>query len=159
MLNWKKCVAVAAVGAMLAVPARAEVDLSGLSLAELVELRQKVTMAMWETEEWQEVTVPVGVWVVGEDIPVGHWTIKATEGHYSLVKLDTSVDATGKHVADTYRDRYFRHFIYSATYRNYDESKHLQEIDLELQEGDYIEIEDASVIFTPYSGKPSLGFK
>ena len=35
----------------------AEIDLSGMSLAELLELQQRVTMAMWETEEWQEVEV------------------------------------------------------------------------------------------------------
>ena len=32
------------------VPAHAEVDLSGMTLAELIELSQQVTMAMWETE-------------------------------------------------------------------------------------------------------------
>ena len=50
-------------------------DLSGLSYDELVQLRDKINLAIWNSEEWQEVTVPIGVWVVGEDIPVGHWSI------------------------------------------------------------------------------------
>ena len=47
------------------VPAHAEIDLSGMTLAELMELSQQVTMAMWETEEWEEVEVPIGVYEIG----------------------------------------------------------------------------------------------
>ncbi len=54
-----------------------EVDLSGMSYEELVVLKDRINLAMWECDEWQEVTVPEGVWTVGEDIPAGHWTIRA----------------------------------------------------------------------------------
>ena len=50
-------------------------DLSGLTFEELVQLRDQINLAMWNSQEWQEVTVPQGVWVVGEDIPIAHWTI------------------------------------------------------------------------------------
>ena len=51
-------------------------DLSGLSFNELVQLRDQLNLAIWNSQEWQ-VTVPIGVWKVGEDIPVGKWTIRA----------------------------------------------------------------------------------
>lgn len=35
----------------------------------------------------------------------------------------------------------------------------LRSIDIDAKAGYYIAIEDGSVIFTPYSGKPSFGFK
>ena len=50
-------------------------DISNLTYDELVQLKDQINLAMWNCEEWQEVTVPAGVWVVGEDIPVAHWSI------------------------------------------------------------------------------------
>lgn len=78
------------------VPARAEVDLSGMSLTELIELSQQVTMAMWETEEWEEVEVPIGVYEIGVDIPAKHWNIAAGEGHFPTITYATKLDASGR---------------------------------------------------------------
>lgn len=52
------------------------VDLSGLSFDELVALRDQINLAIWNSQEWQEVTVPAGIWQVGKDIPAGHWSIR-----------------------------------------------------------------------------------
>ena len=52
-------------------------DLSGLSFDELVLLRDQLNLAIWNSKEWQEVKVPIGVWKIGDDIPVGKWTISA----------------------------------------------------------------------------------
>ena len=35
------------------------VDLSGMSFDELVALRDQLNLAIWNSQEWQEVTVPV----------------------------------------------------------------------------------------------------
>ena len=51
-------------------------DISGLSYEELVQLRDCINLAIWNSEEWQEVTVPPGLWKIGDDIPAGHWTIR-----------------------------------------------------------------------------------
>ena len=62
----------------LVVPAAAFADLpdiSNLSYDELIQLKDSINIAMWNSQEWQEVTVPIGVWVVGEDIPIAHWSI------------------------------------------------------------------------------------
>ena len=78
------------------VPARAEIDLSGMTLAELMELSQQVTMAMWETEEWEEVEVPIGVYEIGVDIPAKHWNIAAADGYFPEITYASKLDASGR---------------------------------------------------------------
>ena len=55
----------------LAPAAFADVDLSGMSFDELVALKDQINLALWNSADWQEVTVPQGVWQVGADIPAG----------------------------------------------------------------------------------------
>ena len=52
------------------------IDLSGLSYDELVALKDRIDLAIWNSQEWQEVEVPQGLYVVGKDIPSGTWTKK-----------------------------------------------------------------------------------
>ena len=42
---------------------------------------------------------------------------------------------------------------------SYKENEDKTSADLDLPDGAYVSIEDGNVIFTPYQGKPSLGFK
>ena len=135
--------------------ALAEIDLSGLSYEELVELKDKLNLAMWESEEWQEVEVPIGIWKVGEDIPAGHWTI-GIEGkkNYAKVILGKAVDENEASLIGVIADNMIAtedHSFYSTV--------HQSEISLELLDGQYIWIQSCPVIFTPYTGKPDLGFK
>ena len=137
--------------------ALAEIDLSGLSYEELVELKDKINLAMWESEEWQEVTVPEGVWVVGEDIPAGHWTIRvAAERDYFYVSVFDEADDLGLNPTNhctVYEDW----DIASPGYSSYGDIIP-EEVDIDMQEGWYFKAGGA-VIFTPYTGKPDLGFK
>lgn len=43
----------------------AQIDLSAMTYEELVALKDKINLAMWESKDWEEVTVPQGVWTVG----------------------------------------------------------------------------------------------
>ena len=52
-----------------------DIDLSKLSYEELVELKDQINLAIWQSKEWEEVEVPQGIWEVGKDIPEGKWTI------------------------------------------------------------------------------------
>ncbi len=134
------------------------IDLSGMTYEELVSLKEKINLAIWESQEWQEVTVPQGVWKVGEDIPAGHWTIKAAGGMFTFITIGTILDETKRDISyDGIRIAERIDFPYS-TY-DYDPMESLTEADFELQDGMYIVIDYASAIFTPYAGKPSLGFK
>lgn len=120
----------------------AQIDFGRMSLAELIEARQQIQQAMWETDEWQSVEVPPGVYKIGEDIPAGHWTIS---GDGPCVYWGESLDEYGSEVCS----------IISSVYLG----SSCNCIDWELAEGTYLQIEYDPVVFTPYTGKPDLGFK
>lgn len=157
----KRIFAVLLVCSMLfALPAMATtVDLSGMSFDELLALRGDIDKALVKCEEWQEVTVPIGVYAVGTDIPAGHWNIAAASTDRPKVEWVKKLDATGK-TAD-YSDILHRAYLIGPEHRYYDDykSEYPLQIDYELKEGQFIIVEDGNVVFTPYTGKPSLGFK
>lgn len=133
-------------------------DLSGLSYNELVALKDQINIAIWKSQEWQEVTVPQGVWLVGEDIPAGRWTIK-TGASYAMITIGTKLDATGKSIDIWGSNFYHSVMVCNPNDRLYDSTSDKSEVDFDLKAGTYIIIDSGSVIFTPYAGKPSLGFK
>ena len=102
--------------------------------------------------------VPMGVWVVGEDIPVGHWTIK-TNASYATVLICDALDATGKGADIWNSDIYKMESIASPNGLFFDPISDRTEIDFNLKKGMYVIIDGGNVIFSPYAGKPSLGFK
>ena len=134
-----------------------DIDLSGLSYAELVALKDRINLAMWESNEWQEVTVPEGLWTVGKDIPVGHWTISVNGKSSITITCGNLLDATQKQISYNSSVFYYKKiygpksYFFSEGMTNY--------IDLWLYEGYHIDISGGAVVFTPYTGKPSLGFK
>ena len=131
------------------------VDLSGMSYDELVALRDQLNLAIWNSQEWQEVTVPAGVWEIGVDIPAGHWTIRPLPGGYVNVTYFDRLDEFGKGVAPGWLG-----WGGTLTARGENDITYGEptEVDLEMQEGMYFKC-GQSVIFTPYAGKPDLGFK
>ena len=138
----------------LAPAAFADVDLSGMSFDELVALKDQINLAIWNSAEWQEVEVPQGVWRVGEDIPAGKWTIRAISGGNAYVKVGNELKDGGTDVKSKYTLD-----IYAPDHRNYTEGKNMTEGTAELEAGQYVSINYANAVFTPYAGKPSLGFK
>lgn len=139
----------------MAVPAAAlDIDLSGLSWQELIDLRAAIMKEQLSRDEWQEVEVPQGLWKVGEDIPAGKWTIRCTMGRSThiyvgdkLEKNNTAVDLTGS-TAGVWK------FVYRET-----EAGEMHEFSIDLIEGTYVQIDHCSATFSPFTGKPSLGFK
>ena len=138
---------------MVGAVALAEVDLSGMTFDELVALKEQINLAIWNCQEWQEVEIPVGVWRVGEDIPAGHWTISPAGDRYCSFEIGTELSETGKSI-DLFKSSYW---FGDGVKKNSDSSQ--DHIDYDFKEGDYFIVDDYSVIFTPYTGKPSLGFK
>lgn len=133
-------------------------DLSGMSYDELVALRDQINLAMWNSAEWQAVTVPQGIWKVGVDIPEGHWTIKPVEGVYAYVTYGSTLEENGKEVSYKSKD-YYSESIFSPTSSVYDHGEDMFQIDIDAKSGSYIEVERGDVVFMPYSGKQKLGFK
>lgn len=150
----------------LALPfsAFAEVDLSGMTYEELVALKDKINIAIWNSEEWQEVTVPQGRWIVGEDIPAGKWTIKCADVNRESFDMCFTSFIWGEALDEddeiSHRGRYGSVLIYNPTHADYEEGQ-ITELTIELVDGDIVDIDPewAPAVFSPYAGKPSLGFK
>lgn len=135
------------------------ISLDGMSFDELVALKDRINLAIWQSDEWQEVTVPQGVWKVGVDIPAGHWTVKCASGWRSTwLRWGQYLKDNGEDIAakGLYGDR---RYIYNPDHKYYEIDDGITEYSFEVQNGQYIVIEEGSAVFMPYAGKPSLGFK
>lgn len=130
------------------------IDLSGMSFDELVALRDQLNLAIWNSQEWQEVTVPAGVWTIGEDIPAGHWTIKAAPETYTTIVYCDRLNASGTNYEPGYHG-WAGTLTAKTKGLSVDEPR---EVDIIMAEGMYF-INRGTVIFYPYSGKPDLGFR
>ena len=132
-----------------------DIDLSGMSYDELVALKGRINLAIWNSQEWQEVEVPAGVWEVGVDIPAGHWVIRPVPDTFISVVYCDILDEYGKAPGRGWTG-------WNGTLTAQDEKSitahEPREVDLNMKEGMYF-INRGSVIFTPFAGKPDLGFK
>lgn len=120
--------------------ALAEVDLSGMTFDELVDLRNQVDQAIWASDGWQEVVVPGGEYEVGPEIPAGKWTI-STDSLMTMMDVYKSAEKKGD-------------------FTGLEDSKVLSEgetYNVTLKEGQYVTITGA-VTFKPYTSA-ALGFK
>lgn len=149
------CVALLPAAALADLP-----DISNLTYDELVELKNKINLAIWNSQEWQEVTVPVGMWKIGEDIPAGKWHIsvspeaKKTWGSFTYCDLldETGIKPGNRFSCDIYVSQ-------TLNREDADDGSDPTYIEIELKSGCYFFIDKASLVFTPPQGKPDLGFK
>lgn len=136
------------------------IDLSKLSYDELVALKDQINLAIWNSQEWQEVTVPQGVWKVGEDIPAGTWTVTCDDSwRYSRIYWGELLADNGQEIVFAYDMRYDYRSVYNPYHKHYEVGDGETSYTFTVRDGDYIVIEKAPAVFTPYAGKPSLGFK
>lgn len=153
----KKMICILVTLLMIPVMAAAEINLDGMTYEELVELKDKINLAIWKSEEWQEVEVPKGVYSIGEDIPTGKWTIKAPEKDYVKLYWGDALDESGVNMS--YDGRIWElERLTHPEYRYYEKGD-ATEVTWDLKEGQYIIVDEGTAVFTPYAGKPSLGFK
>ena len=120
------------------------IDLSNYTFDELVALEKQIIKEMVSRPEYKEVTVPLGVYKVGEDIPVGKWTISGLKDS-GIVYWGKGVDEYGVEIP-------YNQMI--ADFTHWDEG---DSIDWDLVEGTYIAVTISPVKFSPYIPK-SLGF-
>ena len=124
-------------------------------------MKEGIDYELWNAGEWQEVLVPQGVYEIGVDIPAGHWSISVdpNQGEYNQdirIVWGTELDVSKKKIS--YSSEYADARIFGIFSTYYDVGD-LTEVDYELREGTYLTISGGNVIFKPYIGKPSLGFK
>ena len=142
--------------------ALADIDLSGLSFEELAKLRDQCQYEMWQRNEWQEVRVPQGIWEVGVDIPAGEWTVMcADEGLWDFAYITIGSKLNINKTEIEYSWDTSTVMIYKASTNNDNYKGNSTSANITLVKGQYIDIayNYCAVIFTPYTGKPSLGFK
>ena len=133
------------------------VDLSSLTWEELLELKAAITLEQWSRDEWEEVEVPQGVWVVGEDLPAGKWTITCKTGYSTRVKWGKYLDKSQNDV-DYFKDFGDAETVYNPDWDSYRHGD-VTQYTFEPPEGYYIVIDFGPATFTPFTGKPDLGFK
>ncbi len=131
-------------------------DISNLSIDELYLLQGNVAKEILSRSEWTEVTVPVGYYVIGEDIPEGHWTIKYTTGECSLIEYYKEADETGKRPKDTLYD--YVSFAIGDPNSKLSSIYDMEHIDLDLKAGYHLVISFGAVIFEPFTGRNSPFF-
>jgi len=105
--------------------------MSALSYDELLSVQRSATKEIMTRPEWKEVEVPAGVWIIGQDIPAGFYSI--TPKGYTTLKYYENTETA-------YWDYY--------TLSNEGLGK------LELKDGMKIDL-DGPVVFAPPKG---LGF-
>lgn len=134
-------------------------DLSGLSFDELIQLRQQTLLAIWNSSEWQEVRVPAGVYEIGVEIPEGYWTLTPNSGDSVCYIYCDQLNETRSTFGDDC-DVWDTYIVNSARSLNkeWKDNSVLHELSMDLKPGRFLII-PCETVFTPYTGKPDLGFK
>lgn len=156
----KKLVCAIAILCMLFSFACAEIDLSDMSFDELVELKSKINLAIWNSREWQEVSVPRGVYQVGVDIPAGHWTVRVAKGQrWAYVSWGDKLNDEKEGISYGGKRASVNNLIGNPNHKYFESDGGQAEYSFEVYDGEYIVITYADVVFSPFAGNPDLGFK
>ena len=128
--------------------------LKEMSYNDLIDLKDKINLAMWHSDDWIEIVVPQGLWKVGDEIPAGHWTVKSASSYdigYTKISWGEKLNDSQNEIdnGDT------------VTIHNINNKNGITEYSIEVKDGDYIIVDKSgsAALFTPYSGKPSFDFK
>lgn len=116
--------------------ASAEADLASMTFDQLVALRQEIDLLLFGSDQYKDVSVPQGVYIVGVDIPAGTYSFSSTEFAAIEIFSDESCSIQS-YVA-----------VYSVSADN-------PVAKFELKDGYAVEIQYAPILFTTYTG---LGF-
>lgn len=136
--------------------AEAQNPFKDYTMEQLYMLLSIVQSEILSRSEWKEVTVPPGNYVIGEDIPAGHWTIKYAPGEISIIEYFQNANHTGIEPADSLYDL--------NTWGIVDPTHELSslydrtEIDLQLTEGYHLNVTIGPAIFVPFTGRTSPFF-
>lgn len=135
-----------------------DIDLSSLSFDDLSVLRARCQVEMMARDEWQEVEVPQGVYIVGKDIPEGKWTLYCRTGYMSVVSFGDTLDAAGQMVIWSLGGRQANENVYNLNYKNYREGSRT-EWTVDLINGDYFVVAADPITFTPGDAVKTFKFK
>lgn len=156
----KKLICILLLVCVSATAAAESIDLTGLSFDQLIALKESINMELWQRDDWQEVTVPQGVWLVGKDIPAGKWLITAlqTQDGKTYVQYGSKLEKNKNEIEYRYMKDYF--WVYSKQHSHLGSSD-VTEFVVDLTDGDYVVISPSygPAVFSTYTGNPSFVFK
>lgn len=138
----------------LVMPACAEgIDLTALTWEELLELKAAITLEQLTRDEWEEVEVPQCVYKVGEDIPVGKWTVTCKTGRCCDFEFGDRLNEDGHSLS------WSGVYDYAYIYKDAGADGKQTEYTFDAKDSYYIIIDDAPATFSPFTGARDLGFK
>ena len=124
--------------------------LADYSLDELLFMRRTLDKVLFNHPDVKSVTVPEGIYKIGEDIPAGDYDIIAVSGEMSSIVYFEHLDPLGY----TYKEgEPFQWEIVSNMPDNDVKSYHFH-----FDEGNYVRVSLAPAIFTTYTG-PKFTFE
>ena len=135
----------------LATTAIADVDISGCSYDELVQLVNEAQKLMMESDKWQEVEVPAGVYKIGEDIPAGHWDISPVRKGRNMLTWGKKLNEDKTGILSE-NDALIEVILLYDTENGLYKDGQQTFVSWELIDGQYIEISSGSAVFSPYQG-------
>jgi hypothetical protein len=98
-------------------------------------------------EQFDSVSVPIGVWEVGVDIPEGTWILTSTNGSFVSITYGSTLEENGNSMNE---------FDRGNTGQNIDDDQSWKVV---ARKGNYFEIKYDNVTFTSDTGSIGLGFK
>lgn len=125
-----------------------EMNIDEMSFSDLITLREEVNSALWGSEELKSVTVPVGVYKIGNEIPVGKWVIRPVEGSTAMIIIGTKTKNNGMEIEPPYW-----HEQITSPSDSYSKYNKTSEVVVTLESG-YISIGQSPVYFEPYLDEP-----
>ena len=109
------------------------IDLGTMSFDELVALKNEINKAILDSGNAKEVTIPPGIYIVGQDIPAGGYSAVAGNVMFAVVEV-------------TPRGEDFFSAMYALTGDDNEIGR------LDLKDGDTLEITGTSLVFKKFSG-------
>lgn len=131
--------------------------LDNLTYQDLISIKDRLNLAIWNSYRWDRVVVPAGVYRVGKDIPVGNWKIEAPDTSYINISYGSALNDIHLNMELSYLA--WDISLYNETYKRYKKGD-ITSTDIDAEEGFFVGIKmGVYACFTPVTEKKGLGFK
>lgn len=129
----------------------------GMSFEELVALKNRLNMEIWNSYSWDRVLVPHGVYKVGENIPAGHWKVEPPINSFIDVNYGSEKNDHQMNMELSYSA--WKQDLMDKGCNFYNDGD-ITSTDIKAESGYYICMNDGVYgWFSPYDSNVSLGFK
>lgn len=135
-----------------------QIDLETMTIAELLRLKDAVNKAITIARDWREINVSKGVYLVGQEIPEGHWNIAPVSGGYAYVAWGDALDESGKGIG--FDGEIHQAFVLtSERSKDYENDQDITHVDFDMKTGHFLVVRSGDVVLTPYAGVDAPTYK